>query len=109
MAALQAQQISQQGLTPSLVAATSGGDSFEPGPHTFLYVKNGGGSSINVTVDTTATAFGEPISNVVTAVAAGAEAFIGPFQPAEVEQPGTGQADITYSAVTTVTIAVLTF
>jgi len=34
--------------------------------------------------------------------------LVGPFQPAEVEQGGTGQAQLTYSAVTSLTIAVLT-
>lgn len=109
MAQLTVQQIAQTGLVPALVAAGAGGDSFEPNEHTFLIVKNGSGSSINVTIDTTATAFGQPIANEVIAVAAGATSYIGPWPPAEVEQPGTGLCDVTYSAVTTVTVAALTF
>lgn len=109
MALLTAQQITTLGLTPTYVAATSGGDSFEPGPNTILHVKNGSGASITVTIDTTATAFGEPIANDAVVIAAGSFALIGPFPPGEVEQPVSGVADITYSAVTTVTIAALTF
>lgn len=108
MATLAVQQITQEGLVPTLVAASGGGDAFEPNAHTFLIVKNGSGSSINVTIVTTAEDFGQPIADIVVAVAAGTTAYIGPFEPDEVAQPGTGLCDVTYSAVTTVTVAALT-
>lgn len=108
MAQLTVQQITQEGLAAAFVAASGGGDSYQPNPHTFLAVKNGSGSSINVTIATTAEEYGEPIDDIVVAVPAGDTVFLGPFQPGEVAQPDTGLADITYSAVTTVTVAALT-
>ena len=108
MAALTTQQISPTGITPTFVACTSGGDTFTPGPKTFLDIKNGAGATVTVTIDTTAIEFGEPIANVVVSIPVSTEMLVGPFQPAEVEQGGTGQAQLTYSAVTSLTIAVLT-
>lgn len=108
MATLAVQQIKPTGLALALTAASGGGDAFEPGEHTFLVVKNGAGSPINVTIDTTATAFGQPIGNIVVAVAAGATELIGPFPAGEVEQASTGLCDVTYSSVTTVTVGAVT-
>ena len=105
MALLATQTISRAGLTPALQAASSGGDSWEPSSTTFLVAKNGSASSITVTVATTATAFGQPISNVAVPVAAGAEVWFGPFDPGMVAQSGTNLGNLTYSAVTSLTIA----
>jgi len=94
---------------PTLVAATSGGDSFSPGDHNVFYVKNGSGASINVTIDVTATVYGLAAPDITVAIPAGDEAFLGPYPAGEVAQGSTGLCDVTYSAVTTVTVAVLTF
>jgi len=73
----------------------------------FLHVKNGSGSSINVTINAVLTAIDVPgvgnmaISDIVVAVAAGAEKLIGPFSPAY--RDGDGTVTIDYSAITTVT------
>lgn len=107
MALLTTQKIVQSGLVPTMVAASVGGDSWEPTSTTFLFVENGGGSSITVTVHTTATAFGQPIQDVVVAVPAGQSAMIGPFEPGEVAQPATGEGSIAYSGVTSVTVAAI--
>lgn len=107
MATLLTQTIQQAGLTPSFQAASSGGDSWTPATTTFLAVKNGSGSPITVTIATTATIYGQPISNIAIPVAAGAEVWFGPFDPGEVAQPGLGLGNLTYSAVTSVTIAAI--
>lgn len=110
MATIAAQQITQQGLVnPTFVAATSGGDAFSPGDHTVFWVKNGSGASVTVTVDVTATVFGLQAPNIAVVIPAGDQALLGPYPAGEVEQESTGLCDVTYSAVTTVTVAALTF
>lgn len=110
MATIAAQQVTPQGLVnPTLVAATSGGDAFSPGENTVFWVKNGSGSSVTVTIDVTATVFGLAAPNIAVVVPAGDQAFLGPYPVGEVEQESTGLCDVTYSSVTTVTVAALTF
>ena len=101
------QVISQAGLSPAFQAASSSGDQYAPGASTFLAAKNGSGSQITVTVVTTATAFGQPISNIAVPVPAGAEVWFGPYDPGEVAQSGSTLANLTYSAVTNLTIAAI--
>lgn len=105
MAALATQQVTQAGTAVTMAAATSGGDTLTPSDHTHLRVKNGGGSPINVTVA------GQGVCNqgfthdLVVAVAAGAEEDIGPIGPARFARSSDGQAAVTYSGVTSVTVA----
>ncbi|MFE9765116.1 hypothetical protein ACFYPC_11375 [Streptomyces sp. NPDC005808] len=83
------------------VAAAVGGDTAPVGPGRFLYVNNGSGGSITVTVATPGTVSGLAIADTAVAVAAGKHAFI---SLANVFRGATGRAAITYSAVTTVTV-----
>lgn len=99
------QQIKPAGVIPTLAAVTSS-DTFVTGPRSFLHVKNGSGSSINVTLNIPGQRFGQPITPVVVAVAAGAEKLIGPLLPAEFEDPSTRLGTVGYSATTTVTAGV---
>lgn len=69
--------------------------------NTTLIVKNGGGSSINVTLNYAADKYGRTGTKVV-AVAAGAEKIIGPFVPELYNQDGKVQFDL--SGATTVTV-----
>lgn len=110
MATLATQIVSLAGLTPTFVAAAGGGDNFVPDVDTVLHVKNGGGAPITVTIGTPHTDVGgAAIADVVVSVPASSEKEIGPF-PAEefADQAGTpkGNAFVTYSAVTSVTVAV---
>ena len=107
MALLQTQTITQAGLAPSLQAASVGGDQYYPTSSTFLYVKNGSGAPITVTVATTATIFGQPISNVAVSVPAAGEEMLGPYDPGMVAQPVTNLANVTYSAVASLSIAAI--
>jgi hypothetical protein len=108
MATLSTQTIVRGGLNPTYASCAGGGDVFTPGAQTFLHVKNGGGSNQTVTV---AAAGGQPLSDLTftnpscTVVAGGAE-FMGPF-PASVFAGSGGTASITYSGVTSLTVAVL--
>ena len=80
------------------VAASAGGDTFLNNGKSLFYVNNGGGSSINVTPG------GLSLAAVVVAVANATAKIIGPFDPSLFNN-ASGQVSITYSAVTTVTVA----
>jgi hypothetical protein len=107
MALIQTQPITQAGIQPALQACSAGGDTFQPTADTFLYAKNGDSVQHTVTVHTTATSFGQPISNIAVPVPAGAEMLFGPYDPGEVAQAATGQAQLSYDAVTGMSIAAL--
>lgn len=93
------------GVLLAAVAAAAGGDQIvKPNGNVILYVKNGGASAINVTVDAAALQGGLSFVDPVIAVAAGAERLIGPLDP-RFFNDATGLVSITYSAVTTVTVA----
>ena len=106
MAELSVQTMTIDGIVPSYGAAASGGDTFANDGKTFLHVKNGGGSSINVTLSSQVTnpPAGTAATNKVIAVAAGAEKMIGPL-PANGWNDANGQVHVNYSAVTSVTLA----
>lgn len=110
MALLPTQSITSAGLTPTTTAASGGGDTVAPASvaddRTMLYVLNGGGSPITVTVaDPGKTPAGNSGTAPAISVAAGAASYI-PIPPGAIN-PSTGLASITYSAVTTVTVAAL--
>lgn len=111
MATLTRQKLLTAGLLGTYSSAAAGGDVVTNSDgKTFLHVKNGSGASINVTITAQQTStevnhYGTlTVSNVVVAVGAGAEKFIGPF-PQTAYNNSSDQIAITYSAVTTVTIA----
>lgn len=113
MATLTRQKIVSSGLAASYGSAAAGGDVVDNSDgKTVLHVKNAGGGSINVTItaqDTSVDAAGYgtiTVSNLVVAVPAGAERFIGPF-PKRAFNNASKQIAITYSGVTSVTIAAL--
>lgn len=106
MATVATQQISLAGLAATYSAASAGGDEFTPGDGVFLHVKNGSGGAVTVTVVTPGTVVGQAIADVANSVAAGGEEFLGPF-PAQHFAGADGKADITWSATTSVTFAVL--
>lgn len=107
MANLATQNITRAGLTSALVAAAGGGDTFTPDDRTFLYIKNGGGGAITVTIVTPAVAIPDvAIADTAVSVGAGSERMIGPFPPPYYADPADGLADITYSGVTSVTVGI---
>ncbi|MFJ2162572.1 hypothetical protein [Streptomyces sp. NPDC087856] len=88
-------------LAAQATAAGAGGDTAEVGPRRFLYVNNGSGSSITVTLATPGTVSGLAVADPTYAIAAGK---MGLIPLASIFRGTTGRAAITYSAVTTVTV-----
>lgn len=104
MAVLTTRQIGTAGSAPAPAAASAGGDRAECGPTNFLYVKNGGGASITVTVDSVAPCNYGFDHDLSVAVPAGAERQIGPLKPERFASNTDSLAAVTYSAVTSVTV-----
>lgn len=89
-----------------LEPATSGGDDCATGAGVLLVVNNGSGGSITVTLATPETVDGDlTVQDRAVAVAAGAEAVI-PVTD-RYRNPSTGRCAITYSGVTSLTVAVI--
>lgn len=106
MAVLTAETVSRSGVDVAGVAASSGGDEFDNSGSDFVEIKNGGAGSINVTFVTQATVDGEAVADKVVAVPAGTTKIIGPF-PKGIYNNANGRVQMTYSAVTSVTVKVL--
>lgn len=113
MATIAVQSVSATGLGATYANAASGGDTFANNNvragRVFLHVKNGDASSKTVTVtpevsSTTVDGFGTVTKAAISvAIPTGEDRFIGPFP---LTAFGAAPA-ITYSAVTSVTIAVI--
>lgn len=108
MALLTLQSLTSAGLTPTTVAATGGGDTVAlasaSDDRSFLQVTNGAGTSMTVSIaDPGVTPAGNAGTVVPITVAAGATKLI-PLSSASVNST-TGLISISYSAVTTVTVA----
>jgi hypothetical protein len=96
-------------LAPTLTEPTADGDIVDCGK-VHLFVTNGSGGSINVTVLATATVEGLDVADLVVAVAAGQTALIGPLPKTVFGQTGDtdkGRAYVNYSAQTDVDRAVI--
>lgn len=106
MTTLAAQAINLTGLNQSYAAASAGGDDFVNTGREFMHVKNGGAGSINVTINSQTLCDQGYDHDVVVAVPAGGERIIGPFSPGRFND-ASNKAQITYSGVTSVTVAVL--
>lgn len=106
MATLAVQASSPSGITPDYNAAGAGGDEFVNDGSTKILVKNGGGVSINVTVDSQGPCNQGFDHDLVVAVGAGAEKEIGPFDRSRFND-ANGKVQLTYSGITTVTISVV--
>lgn len=108
MAQLTPQQLTIAGLAPTLVAAAGGGDTAQvTDDRCFLYVLNGGGSSINVTItDPGVTDAGNPGTPAAIAVPNGTVPKLIPLSLFAVNL-ATGLVSWSYSAVTSVTVGVV--
>jgi hypothetical protein len=96
-------------LAPTLTQPTADGDIVDTGD-VRVWVHNGSGGSINVTVTATATVEGLAVGNLVVAVAAGTDALIGPIPKTAFGQKTgdhKGRAFVDYSSQTSVTRAVV--
>lgn len=113
MATLSRQKVIIGGLTPSYASAAGGGDVVDNSDgKTFLHVKNGSGGSITVTVTpqnpnvNTGSHGPAVVATVAIAIGAGSERMIGPFAK-QAFNNSSKQLVITYSGVTSLTIAAL--
>lgn len=107
--ALTTQKFTTKGLEATYVAPHADGVSFRNSGKQLLHVKNGSGSSINVTLKIGKTVQGQTVAAPVVAVAAGDEMFFGPFPDDYDQQDGTDNVYVDFSAVTDVTVAALGF
>jgi hypothetical protein len=102
--ALAVQQISRAGITPAFTSANADGHTILNDGKTFLEVRNADGSAITVTIDTPQTVDGLAVaSRTVSVGATTGVKMIGPF-PLDYNQPGTEYIQVTFSAVTSVTV-----
>lgn len=107
--ALTAQQFTVAGLAPTYVTPDATGVTFRNSRRCVLHVKNGSGSSINVTPKIGRTVLGKAVGVAdAVAVAAGGDKFIGPYNSGDWNQEdGKDTMFVDFSAVTTVTVALL--
>lgn len=106
MALLTIQTIKASGISPTYGAAAGGGDKVSlAAANTFIHVKNGGGSTVTVTITTQNNQVdGLTLPDRTVTVAASGEQMIGPISAGR-HADVNGQASIGYSAVTSVTVA----
>ena len=101
------QEIAITGLAPTFAAAETDGNMWLGRGNEFLVVKNASGSSINVTLDATGLFKGLALTDPVIAVPAAGERWIGPFEKGAFAQSSDGKVYVDYSAVASVTVAVV--
>lgn len=112
MADFTVETLAEDVLAATYNTADAGGDSFTNDGRTFIHVKNGDASGITVTVTAQRTSGAVEDMGVLAksdatgAVAANGDAFFGPF-PVRAFNDGAGKAAIGYSAVTSVTVAII--
>lgn len=93
-------------LTGLAAAADAAGDNFANTGNEFLYVNNGSGSSVTVTLVAQQTVDGQALTNKTVAVAAGVAKLIGPF-PKGIYNDTNDRMNVTWSSATDVTIAAI--
>lgn len=107
MATLTYTRPSIAGAAHAAAAAAALGDKVRPSEHGCVLVTNGGASPITVTVAVPGnTKYGQAQPDVAVAVPAGASRLIGPF-PTDLADPADGLVALTYSDVTSVTVAAI--
>ena len=109
MALIAAEKILESGLTATYTAANAGGDTIANDGRVFLHLKNADASATTVTVTTKTATTEKPgfgtltKANAVTTIAATSDEFLGPFPAIAFGLVGA----ITYTSVTSLTVAVL--
>ena len=107
MANLTVQQITPAGINPAFTPAGVGGDTFTTDGRTQLRVKNASGSAITVTVVSPQKCNQGVNHNLVVSVPAGETREIGPIEKTRFTNTTSGRVSVTYSSVTSVTVAVV--
>lgn len=105
MADITVQTASPAGLiNPTFAAAAVGGDTFTNDGKTIFIIKNGGGSPVTPTFDSLLNCDQGVDHNVGTAIPTAQDGYFGPFPPSRFNN-GSGKVSVTYSGVTSVTVA----
>lgn len=104
--AITPQRATSAGLAPAYEAANGLGNSFPLVAGRALHVKNASAAAVTVTVPTPGTVDGLAIADRTISVAAGGDQLIGLGTNAAYRQPD-GTALVDYSAVASVTVAVI--
>lgn len=104
--AITPQTATPAGVAVTYEAANVDGNSYALSRHRALHVKNGSASPITVTIPTPGTVDGLAIADRAISVPAGSDRLIGLGDGTVYRQTG-GVAHVDYSAVTTVTVAVI--
>ena len=113
MATLTVQDSSESGMTPTFNSAAGGGDQIANNGKVILYLKNTDGSPATVTVTAQQATVSKPgfgsltksNASVVVPATTG-EVTLGPF-PIDAFNNASGNALITYTSVTALTVAVI--
>lgn len=100
--ALTVTPITRAGVALGSSAANADGHSVANDGKTFVYVNNGGGAPITVTVLTPGTVDGLAIADRAVTVANATNRLIGPF-PKDIYNQADGTVHVNFSGVTTVT------
>lgn len=106
MADLTVQSATSAGLEVTFASATSGGDAFVNDGKSILRVKNGDDADMTVTIDSPTECNQGGTHDITVTVTAGEERDIGPFLRNRFNDED-GKVQVTYSAVTSVTVAVI--
>ena len=106
MATLTVQESSIDGITPTFNACDVAGDEFVNDGDIWIHIDNSDASPHTATIDTPQTVDGLALSNPAVVVAAGTQAVAGPFSTTRFND-AAGKVQITYDAVTSLTIAVI--
>jgi len=105
MATLTVQNSSATGFVPTYTAVASS-DVFANDGRTVIYIKNGGGSSDVVAIDSLTACNQGGDHDGGSTITAGTERCFGPFDPSRFNN-SNGQVTVTNSFLTTVTCAVI--
>lgn len=106
MATLTVQSYNRSGITPTYGAAASGGDEFVNTGVEFIHIKNGDASPKVLTIVTQNVSDGLAVADRTITVPATSEKMLGPF-PISVYNDSAAKVQLTYDAVSSVTIAVI--
>jgi hypothetical protein len=104
MALLTVNQVSLTGVAVAPGAAAVGGDTFANNGKTVLEVTNASGSDKTVTIDSLVNCNQGSDHDIAVTVATGTTKRIGPFDPSRFNN-SSGLVSVTYSGVTSVTVA----
>lgn len=101
------QQVSDAGLIPTYSPAAADGHQVENDGKVILHICNTGTTDVKVTILSGYTVGGLKLQDRQVEIPPATCVFIGPFDPAVYNQPGTAQVWIDYSAAEGVDVAAL--